>query len=1056
MSAPLRIAVLLCGSGMCALVYQVAWLRELRLVFGASTPASAAALAVFMGGLGYGSLRLSRRAERTRRPLDLYASLELLVAVSAAITPALTWAVRWGYVALGGTTRLGTAGGTLVRLVASALVLLPPTFLMGGTLPAAVRAAESDADPGRRVAALLYGANTLGAVLGATLTTFVLIEIFGTHLTLWMGCAVNALVAVAARSVARGLPRAPRTNEASPVLATTTLTTRFVLGASGAVGFVFLLLELVWYRMLAPLLGGSTYTFGLILAVALLGVGGGGLLYARRRDGSPTLVTFAASCALEALFVALPFALGDRLALVALVLRPLGTVGLWGHVLGWTLVTAVVVFPAALVAGYQFPLLIALLGQGRERVAAHVGLAYGWNTAGAIAGSLAGGFVLLPWLSAIGSWKLAVAGLGALGTAALFVHQRSHARCRRELAWPLALVSLSLIAVFGADGPTAVWRHSPIGTGRADHVAGYKTKNELRHWLNEQRYAVTWDTDGRESSIALHRLYDTAFIMNGKTDGSALGDATTQIMGGLLGALVHGHVERALVIGLGTGSTAGWLGAIPEVQTVDVVEIEPAIEVVARELAAVNHDVLDNPKVRFFAGDAREVLLTTPKRYDLVFSEPSNPYRAGIASLFTREFYEAVRARLAPGGVFVQWVQGYDIDGESVRIVYTTLSQVFGSVTSWQADVSDLLLIVRNEDSALDVAALSTRMAGEPYRTALMGVWRVDDVEGLLAHYVAGPALARGVAEAAGETRVNTDDHNLLEFALAKALGKPSGYSVNELHAAAVARGMGRPEIVGDVDWERVVRGRMTITMGRDSKPPPVDQDSLAPADKLRHRAFRAWAASRYDAVLTTWSELGEPPRTVIEHMVVADALAVAGRGAEAAPLLLALARELPTEALAIEARAAFFAGDSPRAHRLSTDALTAYRTDPWPTPELMVRTLDVVLALAKRHPELVEPILVLLSEPFVTDSLRLWRERTRVEIAALHPDPGRCVAALSAFEPHAWWERDFLELRETCYARARHPLAARARAELDRFIADDATPIEGGLLPATTEGRRR
>ncbi|MCC6523642.1 MAG: spermidine synthase, partial [Polyangiaceae bacterium] len=193
-----RVAALLFFSGMCALIYQVAWLRELRLIFGASTPASAAVLAVFMGGLGYGSLLLSRRADRAARPLRLYALLEGGIALTAALSPLLLALARAGYIAIGGTTRLGMAGGTVARLVLAAIVLLPPTLLMGGTLPAAARAATSAEDAGRRTTALLYGMNTLGAVSGAVVSTFFLLELLGARATLWVGCLANGMVAMVA------------------------------------------------------------------------------------------------------------------------------------------------------------------------------------------------------------------------------------------------------------------------------------------------------------------------------------------------------------------------------------------------------------------------------------------------------------------------------------------------------------------------------------------------------------------------------------------------------------------------------------------------------------------------------------------------------------------------------------------------------------------------------------------------------------------------------------------------------------------------------------------
>src|SRR5262249_38387626 len=194
----LRVALLLFGSGMTALVYQVAWMRELRLVFGFSTAASAAVLAIFMGGLGVGGWLLGRRADAAPRPLAFYGKLELLIAGSAALTPLWVYLVRLAYVALGGTQSLGIIAGTLARLLLSCLVLSVPTVLMGGTLPAATRAVETAEDRRRRFLAILYGTHTLAAVAGTVLSNFLLLEPLGTRLTLWAACAVTALVGLAA------------------------------------------------------------------------------------------------------------------------------------------------------------------------------------------------------------------------------------------------------------------------------------------------------------------------------------------------------------------------------------------------------------------------------------------------------------------------------------------------------------------------------------------------------------------------------------------------------------------------------------------------------------------------------------------------------------------------------------------------------------------------------------------------------------------------------------------------------------------------------------------
>src|SRR5438093_420187 len=355
------VAALVLCSGACGLIYQTAWLRELRLVFGISTPATAATLAIFMAGLGAGSLWLGARVDRVTNPLFFYGVLELGIAASAALSPALLALVRIAYFALGGQASLGLVGSTLVRLALAACVIGVPAILMGGTLPAVARAVTAAGDQGRRRLARVYAINTLGAVGGVVLATFVLIERLGAHLTVWLAAAVN---------------------------------------------------------------------------------------------------------------------LGDRLAVLAMMLRPLGLMGFGGGVLAWSVIAGIVVLPAALVAGFQFPLLVRLLGEGRTDIGSHTGRAYAWNTAGAIAGSLAGGFGLLPWLTAPGVWYLATWLLAALSVWTVVASARSQrSGVLRAIAVVATLGAILLVVV--AQGPTAFWRHGRIGPGRASALTGMNPHNQL-------------------------------------------------------------------------------------------------------------------------------------------------------------------------------------------------------------------------------------------------------------------------------------------------------------------------------------------------------------------------------------------------------------------------------------------------------------------------------------------------------------------------------------------------------------------------------------------------
>lgn len=1041
-----RVAPLLFCSGACALVYQIAWLRELRTVFGASTSASAAVLAVFMGGLGAGGVLLRRRIERSASPLFFYAHLELLVATAAAATPLLVFGARAGYLALGGVTALGTAGATVVRVALAAVVLAPATLLMGGTLPAASRAVTPRGDVGRRGVAQLYGANTLGAVLGAVLANFVMLEVFGTRLTLWMAALANVLIGLVARVVARtaepdGLGRSGgRPPESARALRSPPRW--FPAIAAGVTGFVFLLMELVWYRMLAPLLGGSSYTFGLILAVALAGIGLGGVLYARRAVGTrSTMVAFGVTCVLESLALALPYALGDRIAVLAVLLRPLGTFGFYGHVAGWSVVTAIVVLPAAIVAGYQFPLVIALFGERRAHVARAVAFAYAANTAGSIAGSLAGGFGLMPLYTAPGCWRGAVWALLALGIGAAALGYVRQGGSRRSVALSFALACTGFFAL-RAQGPTAAWRHSPIGAGRV--ALPRQTMNEATLFLHVQRSDIVWEADGVESTVGMgsHESYN--FIVSGKSDGSAITDAPTQVMSGLVGAALRPAARSAFVVGLGTGSTAGWLGAIPQMEIVDVVELEPAIKQVAEKCTPVNHDVLHNPKVHVRWGDAREYIVTTGRRYDLVFSEPSNPYRAGIAGFFTEDFYRAVASRLTPDGVFLQWVQFYEVDGEVVRTVLATLAGTFPNVSLWETTPGDVLLVATRDRQTIDVGALRSRLAEEPFRSAMDATWRMADAEGFLAHHMTSDALVREVEKGVGEA--NTDDRNTLEYAFARNVGKGALEPAAEMWGLSRKRRLDRPAVVGELDWAEVDarRSAMDAEVGR------VGEFST-PAARSLYGAFTHYWRGELAQALASWRASGRTPVTAFERMLVGEALADAGD--DAADKAIDALADRPAEAHLVRARLLAHRREAPSAAGELEEGLRAYRTNPWVDRPLASRALGLAAVLSQTSPALAERMVDLLGVPFAVHALDDRRMRVRAEVAV--PASPRCVEAMRSFEPWVPWERAFLERRYDCYHRHQAPETARAEADLRLYIERSPTTIGGGLgaPPASSAG---
>ncbi|HVU02738.1 MAG TPA: fused MFS/spermidine synthase [Polyangiaceae bacterium] len=1033
------VAGLLFGSGLSALVYQTAWQRMLRLVFGASTSASAAVLAVFLGGLGVGGVLLGGRVERSARPLAFYGNLELGVALTAAVSPLSVLLLGKPYLALGGSEGLGPAIATVLRLVIAMVAIGPSVVLMGGTLPAAARAVTSTRDAARASLSLLYAANTLGAVVGALLGTFVLFEILGTRLSLFSAALLNGLVALVARSMGRSAEEIPPGEAATGSLPSSRGSGAVAYAVAFGVGFAFLLLEIVWYRLLAPVLGGSAYTFGLVLATALAGIGLGGWLYSRRsEDRRATLPELATVTILEGVLVALPLALGDRIALYAAMTRPMANLGFAWLVASWASVTLLVVFPASLVSGYQFPLLFALLGEGRKNVAREVGRVYAWNTGGAIVGSLLGGFVLLPRLSAVGAFRLVALTLLSLGLvsggAAL---SRGGLRTLPRLATALGLAALC--GFFATrTGPTAIWRHEPIGAGRAHPPTD--GRNGLRAWMLRERASIVWQADGVETAVALKKADQLAFVVDGKTDGAVFEDRATQATAGLMGALVHPNPKRAFVIGLGTGMSAGWLAAVPGMERVDVAELEPSILEIARAARAANLDVLRRRNVQIHLGDGRELLLASRARYDLIVSEPSNPYRAGISALYTAEFYDAVRTHLNESGVFVQWVQGYEIDAETMRTIIRTLRSVFGDVEAWQTEYGDVLFLSAEKARVLSVKRLARLVDTEPYRSALVRTMLVSDVEGFLSHFVANDALLRRVSELPG-VAVNTDDEDGLDYAFARAAGTADHELPLSLLRRAQTDGMDRPAVDGDVDWARVqeLRPRIWLAGGGDTpRLPQADREADA-----RVAAITLGCRGRAAEGARAWAGQTREPRDDLERFVVGAGRADAG-SAEAEAYAAALsARGLVAEAELLRTRLALHGADSGAAKAAATRAIEAMRVTPLPLCSAGRQILSLVRAAFAGTADGAKEGALLLLAPFAASALDAERSELAVALATRAGDAALCVRALGEQVEHPRWDEEHLRTRLRCLAAAKHPLAERALTDLAAFFQDTSGTFE-------------
>jgi spermidine synthase len=763
-------ALLVCFffSGAAGLIDQVVWSKALGLIFGHTAYAVATVLAVFMAGLASGSAWIGRRGDHWKRPIALYGWLELGVAVTAAISLAGLAGVRTVYVAAYPYAG-GNAGALLMlRFAGSALVLLLPTFLMGGTLPVLVRGlTRNPAELGARLSRL-YWINTAGAVAGTFAAGFIFLPWLGLRRTLGIAVALNLAAGALALFLARDEPAPASSIEMAlperleaPLSSTPS---RFFLICFAIVGATAMSYEIGWTRLLSTQLGSSTYAFTLMLGTFLTGIVLGSALFERwGRRREPGSMTFAVTQTLTALAALAFLVFFTRLIEVLPPILRATHESFRGLVLAQFVTSALAMLPTAVVFGFNFPAVVVLIAGPRSAngngAGAAVGRAYAWNTLGAIVGAIAAGFWLMPRL---GSFHLLAATAGVNLALAAAISLASAQR----VWWKISAVAGNVLLIVLT---------ASIGFSNYFYDPAVASFNTLMYWnlydrpltLRENAHAldIVYFRDGLNANISVARTGDyIALRTNGKVDASNH-DATTQLLLGHLAALAH-PPRRVLLVGFGSGMTASALVGYPELERLDVVEIEPAVVGAAPLLAPLNRNVLLDPRVHVTFDDARNFLFITREKYDLIISEPSNPWIAGVASLFTSEFYAAVRGRLAPDGVFVQWMQAYSLYAEDLRMLFATFLTEFHGATLWHGDAPDVILMAPSPPSggilqrAQDLHGL-LRLHGD---FAQLGM---EEAAGLFGFYLLDDA---GLRKFSSGAQINTDDRTLLEYHAPRSL----------------------------------------------------------------------------------------------------------------------------------------------------------------------------------------------------------------------------------------------------------------------------------------------
>ena len=759
--APLQFIVLFAlfiGSGCAALIYEIVWFQLLQLVIGSSAVSIAVLLGTFMGGLCLGSLALPRWVSPRHHPLRVYAVLEVGIGLAGLIVLFAMPAVSRLY-----TTLVGHGmPGILLRAAVCSLCLLPPTVMMGATLPAIARWVEST-PRGVSWLGLFYGGNTLGAVAGCLLAGFYLLRVHDSATATYCAVALNFVVA----AVALLLSRAPHAHAEGTPMATAPMTDpavsrsgdTLVLLTIGLSGFCALAAEVVWARVLSLLLGATVYAFSIILAVFLLGIGLGSSAGAAlgRRVRAPqralALMQFlqvgAIAWAAQAIAIALPYWDVDP----ALWQDPLAKFRF--DLLRCTLA----LLPAAALWGASFPLALAGLASNGADTARIVGRTYAANTLGAIAGAVLCSMLLIPVL-------------GTRHTQALLIAVSFLAAClafRPRLPRELALSAVAgVVAWFALEQvPQTPWQL--VAYGR--QIAG-----------TDYGARPVYFGEGMNSSVAVSETEGGArfFHVSGKTEASSLQkDMRLQRMLGHIPALLHPNPRSVLIVGCGAGVTAGTFVLHPSVERIVICDIEPLIpQVVATYFRTENHDVIRDPRVEIVYDDARHYIATTREKFDIITSDPIHPWVKGSAVLYSQEYFALCRDRLKPGGLVTQWVPLYEADRPVVQSEMATFFSVFPHGTVWANDDDgfgyDTVLLGQAGPLEIDIDVLQRRLEQPNHatiRTALQELGFGSAVD-LLSTYAACFAdLQRWLAPA----EINRDRNLRLQYLAGLRLESTSG-----------------------------------------------------------------------------------------------------------------------------------------------------------------------------------------------------------------------------------------------------------------------------------------
>lgn len=772
-------------SGAVGLNYEILWLRVLEKITGSSAVAVSILLATFMAGLGSGSLLGGKRAKAIlpkERLIFMYGLLEGAIGIWALFIPVFT--TFWEPF-LSMLYNVGPKEGQIYYmgcLLVGLFLIFPPTFLMGMTLPFLVQYVEWAASLVGIRSGILYGLNTLGGAGGAIYAGFVGIPKLGTNLTLLSGVLTSLIISGVSYFAfrlqsSRSDPLSPKVNVFSEEMGQLSKDRLIILSVlfsvSGASSISF---EIVLTNLLSLLIGPTTYTFSIVVSTYIIGIGLGSLLFSKLfKTSSNMRLIVVIQLAMAVSFLLLSHFLGNCQLFFSKLIFTLkdNLILLW--VTKGFLLFVVLIFPT-LLSGGLFPVILKVLSPDYKNSAQSAGTLYAANTLGCIVGSIVTGFILLPLMGKVYAIKAIVAFQVILTvTCTIFWHRY----VERVSSWFRACyVPAGVIIVMVLFLPR--WDVGLLSYGRYHNFSGLTPLFHRLGWIRsifegtkalrlyEKAREIIFAGDGLNGFTVVERYKDSAgteklsLITSGKPDASSHGDRATQCLLAHVPMMFHKGAKEVMVLGLASGMTAGEVLNYP-IDSLDVVEINPQVMKATALFEAYNNQLLKDKRVRVILQDGRVHLTHTKQRYDVIISEPSNPWMAGLANLFSYEFFKKGRARLKENGIFLQWIHGYEMDWETFSIVCRTFFQVFpsGLLLRTSPEGDDYLLLGMKDGKGPDADNIYKNMA-YVRKSKLVSITSPS----VIGHLI----VMENPHEIFGPGPIHTDTRPILEFKAPKLL----------------------------------------------------------------------------------------------------------------------------------------------------------------------------------------------------------------------------------------------------------------------------------------------